>query len=273
MRSRIVYHGAGAPRRGKKIHWGIPALVGGAILLVLAGIAYIIRLPLLQVHRITLIGVETLEEAALRERIAEGLAGSYAWILPRSSFFFVSPDAVASDLEKEFPRIEEARVEKGFPDVMSVAITERLFWGVFCSTEHSSTTPACAYLDPSGVAYERAPEPEGKLIIVVRSDRGDAALGTAVVDRALMGEMRTMVVELAARADILVSGFVVSSRVPGELRAIAAEGFTLIFARGGDIDASVGVLKRVLEKEVGDRRSRLEYVDLRLGNKVFYKLR
>lgn len=271
MRSRIVYRGAAPPKKKKMIRW--PFLIGGSVLLVLAGMAYVIRLPLLQVQRITLIGIKTLEEAALRERIAEGLAGSYAWILPRSSFFFVSSDAVASDLEKEFPRIEEARVEKGFPDAMSVAITERLFWGVFCSTEHSSTTPACAYLDPSGVAYEWAPEPEGKLIIVVRSDRGDAALGSAVVERALMDEMHKIISYLEAKTDISVSGFMISSRVPSELRAIAAEGFTLIFARENDIASSTEVFKQVLEGEIRDRRSRLEYVDLRLGNKVFYKLR
>lgn len=272
MRSRIVYHGAGVPKKRKKIHWGMSVLVGGVILLVLAGVAYVIRLPLLQVHRITLIGIETLEEAALRERIAEGLAGSYAWILPRSSFFFVRSDGVKADLEAKFPRIKDARVEKRFPDAMSVAITERLFWGVFCSTEHSSTTPACAYIDPSGIAYARSPEPEGKLIIVVRSDRGDAALGTAVVDRALMDEMRKIVSEFETKADISVSGFMISSRVPGELRAIAAEGFTLIFARENNIGESIEIFKQILEKEIGHRRSRLEYVDLRLGNKVFYKL-
>lgn len=273
MRSRIVYHGADAPKKGRKIPWVLPALAGGAIVLAAAGIVYAIRLPALQVHRITMTGIETLEEAALRRRIGEGLAGEYLWVLPRSSFLFVRSAEVKADLEREFPRIREAHVEKEFPDAMNIAISERPFWGVFCSTEQSSTTPACAYIDPSGVAYARSPEPEGRLIIVVRSDRGSAVLGSAVLEQGLMGQIREIADALEEKADVPVAGFVVSSRVPGEIRAVAAEGFTMIFARENNIKETVSVFRQVLDGEIGDRRAMLDYVDLRLGNKVFYKLK
>ena len=273
MRSRIVYHGASASKKSKKVLWVLSALIGGAVVLACVGIVYVIRLPALQVHRIAMTGIETLEESAVHTRITESFTGSYAWVLPRSSFFFVSSAGVKADLEREFPRIREARVEKQFPDAMSVAISERPFWGVFCSTEQSSTTPVCAYIDPSGVAYARAPEPEGRLIIVVRSDRGDAALGNAVMDAGLMDQMREIATGLEEKAETPVSGFMISSRVPGEIRAIAAEGFALIFARDSNIGESISVFRQVLEREIKDRRNMLEYVDLRLGNNVFYKMR
>lgn len=273
MKSRIVYTSARASKKASSRRVAFLAVVGAGMLFLAVGVVFVCRMPSAQIRRITLTGMKTLEEAVLRERIDAGLEGARAWVLPRGSFFLASAGAIASDLEKNFPRIENAAVVKKFPDALDVAITERVLWGVFCNSLESSSTPACVYIDSSGIAYEEAPELEGKLLVIVRSDSGGGALGAAVADPAVMSQMRTLIRELSDKADIMITGFILSSRVPSEIRAVSSEGFTLIFTREDDISAGLDVLKRVLTGEIKDRRNKLDYIDLRFGNKVFYKLR
>ncbi len=275
MKSRIVYTPSGAarkPRKARKVL--LAAALGAGVLFVCGGAVLVLRAPRLQIRDIAVSGVKTLDEQAVRDAIRVALAGARAYVLPRSSFFLVDTGAIASGLKRDFPRIRDIVVTKKFPDKFDVAITERQFWGVFCNSSQNSSAPACAYIDPDGVAYEHAPEPQGKLIVSVRSDEtGDIALGAPAVDTALMAEIRDLEEKIPAQTGIAIADFELRARVPSEIRAIAADGFAMIFRREDDYSGTLRVLKRVLDGEIKGQQSRLDYIDLRFGNKVFYKLK
>ena len=62
------------------------------------------------------------------------------------------------------------------------------------------------------------------------------------------------------------------SDFPKEIRVVGPEGYRVYFDRESDLQNAFRVLKTVLAEEIKDRRARLDYIDLRFGNKVFYKL-
>ena len=275
MKSRIVYTPSGMPkkRRGlRAITFSIAA--GAGVLLICGGIIFVLRAPRLQIQDIAVRGIKTLDEQAVRERIGAALAGARFYFLPRSSFFLADTGVIASHLKKDFPRIRDAAVAKQFPDKIEVAITEREFWGVFCNGITGSSTPVCAYIDPDGIAYESSPKPQGKLIVSIQSDgREDIALGAPAVDQAVMAEIHALAEKVPAAIGSVITDFELRARVPSEIRAETAEGFVLIFKREDEYASILRVLKRVLDGEIKDKRVLLDYIDLRFGNKVFYKLR
>lgn len=273
MKNRIVYAPSGAfkKRRGRKIFFYVA--IGTVLVVLPVSMVLIVRTSALQINKVMLHGVRTLDEQAVRERIGTHLAGMRALVLRESFFFFANTDAIASDLERAFPRIEHATAVKNFPDKLEVMIMERTFWGIFCNGSQGSSTPVCAYIDSAGVVYERAPEPQGKLIMVIRSDTEDTAIPRQAVDSGAMAQISALVEKLPTETGIPVASFELRSRVPSEIRASASEEFTLIFKREDDVSATLRVLQRVLNEEIKSKRSRLDYIDLRFGNKVFYKLR
>ena len=249
-------------------------IAGIAVLLVCGGVIFVLRAPRLQIRAVAVAGIQTLDERGVRDRIGLALAGTRAWIFPQSSFFLADTREIASGLAHDFPRIRAVAIAKKFPDKLDIVIIERGFWGIFCNGQHGSSTPVCAYIDPDGIAYEYAPEPQGKLIVSIQSDEaGDIALGAPVIDPLIMAAIRGLAEKIPTAGGGTIVDFELYTRVPSEIRAIAADGFMMIFKREDDYTSTLGVLKRVMDGEIKDRRSRLDYIDLRFGNKVFYKMK
>lgn len=273
MSSRIIYTPREVPRTKPLGRILLFAAAGAAALTLLAGAVYLIRLPSLHIREISFSGMESFEEDVARERIGAILGGSWAVLVPRSFYFLVDAEEIAAGLGAEFPQAKEIKVTKTFPDRLSVAMMRRSFWGIFCSRQESASVPECAYIDPTGFAYESAPQATGGLILVIESDAERVAVGVTVVEPAVMEQLSLLRDGLPAAAGLEVVGFELRSRVPSEIRVRASDGFTLIFGRDEDFANTLRVLKRVLDEEIKDKRGQLDYIDLRFGNKVFYKLR
>ena len=81
----------------------------------------------------------------------------------------------------------------------------------------------------------------------------------------------------AQKAASAISGQILAMRLststPDDVRLELAEGWQIWVTATRPTSEWLPVLVTVLEKDVGPRRSELEYVDLRFGNKVFYKYR
>jgi hypothetical protein len=243
------------------------------VLLLAVGIIYVLRLPSLQITEISFSGLETLEESALRRETLNFLGGKYAFVFPRSSYFFISTEAVASRIREEFPRIAVVAAARRFPDKMTISVAERKCWGILCKSLQSSSSPACAYIEPYGFGYESAPEATGALIRVVRGDQAEVVVGRQAVDPSVMERLRFFSEELPKAAGAEIIEYQLLSRLPSEIRAHTAEGFTVILKRDDDFANAFRVLGKVVDGEIGEKRNRLDYIDLRFGNKVFYKMK
>ena len=273
MSSRIVYTPHQSPRTRPLRKVLVLGAASAAVFAAIVGAVYIFRLPSLQIREVEFLGLQSSEERILRERVLAMIGGTYAFILPQSSYFLADRAAVASRLREEFPRLADVEITKEFPDKFVVTASERVFWGIFCSSAAASSTPQCFYIDASGFAYEEAPEVKGSLILSIYSDGAGAAVGRSAVDTATM-KLFHFLTEAALKASgTPIIGYELRSHVPSEIRAKVADGFTLIFERDSDFANTFRVLKRVLDEEIKEKRDRLDYIDLRLGNKVFYKLR
>lgn len=274
MTSRIVY----TPRGIKKSRsLRLPLMGVAASVAIIAAAALIIatlRSPALRIKTVAVSGADILDPGAIRDAALATLAGSRWLVIPRASFFLADGSLVARDLEYNFPSIRSVNVSREFPATLRVDIAERDFWGIYCNGLESSSTPVCAFMDLSGFAYARSPEPRGVLVRIVRSDITDPpVVGSQALNPGLMETIRALERDIPAYAGVEIREFHFSARIPSEISVIAREGFTLIVKREDDGDTALRALARVLAEEIRERRPQLDYIDLRFGNKVFYKLR
>lgn len=271
--SRIVYPVKPKARRPFPKRIALALGVFGALIVLGGGLWYVANLPYLAVDRLEVRGASLLPPAEIEAAVHESIAGRGRWgFIPRSNFFAVSGKAIEYLLRQRFPSIEQVDVGRRFPDRLVIEIKERTLWGVYCSRGDSNEPPgSCAYLDTSGTAYAELSQFQGWLLPVVFGS-GSVALGTAPIPPATLAFFGQARAALAAVGGDLLA-MRLSTSTPADARLELAEGWELWVNTGRPTSEWSSALETVLEQEIGARRPLLEYVDLRLGNKVFYKYR
>lgn len=277
--NRIVYPGKPKPRRpfARRV-LVIPGLI--AALAVLGfGLWYLLNLPYLRVDEVEVVGVRQVSAGDIERAVRDDLSGAVWLLFPRASFFLVSTGALERRLRERFREIQEIDVSKRFPDRLTARVTERTLWGVYCVRSSSTVPPGqagepahdCAYLDTRGVAYEELSRFAGWLLPVIYGAApprlGDPAVPAGTLE--LFNGARAALASLGGELLSLSR----STTTPDDVRLALAEGWSVWVTASRPIPEWMNILKTVLEKEIGERRSELDYMDLRFGAKVFYKFK
>lgn len=267
---RVVYRTR--PKRPKALLTWRRLAAAAAILalgLLYLGLYKFLRLPYFQVSRIEVRGAETIEAESLKELLAGSLKGDRWHFWPRSNILFLSPRVLEATLKSRYAEIRDASIEKRFPNAISVIVTERTIWAVYCVK--ASESRQCFFMDREGVIFRKAPLVEGSLILTLQTDRGAPPLGASVLRPEEAAFFESAAKAFEDYAALPISGFELRANAPKDFWVKTKEGFQVIAAKDADPAATASVLKAVLEKEVKEKRGTLEYIDARFGNKAFVK--
>lgn len=272
--SRVVY-----PIRAKPhVLPPRPRYIRAAVLIAIAAVAGVMpafyfmpRLTALSMNRIEITAEASIPTDGIRVMVEEMLGGTMLAVIPRSNYFAVSSDKIEAEIRQRFPEVAFVRIEKRFPHLIVIHAKGREFWGVYCERPQNSAPFGCSYLDRNGTAYEGLAGFSGWLIPMAFGT-AQVRLGEVMARPQLLEFFERAQTELSALGGHLIS-FDISTTTPDEVRLDLAEGWHIRVLASRPVPEWSGVLRVVLEKEIGDRRSGLEYIDLRFGDKAFYKLK
>jgi len=243
------------------------------------GAVYALVHPSLRVGEVSFSGLKVLSEETLREDIASYLSGFYLYIFPKNSIFLINTNSLTSMLISQNLRVKELSIEKKFPRSLAISVKERLVWGIACeylpedSQGIEKKNPLCVYLDEDGFALESSPQSTGGLIRKIRLEGIALNSGSQLISQDLVSKMKLLEQKFTDGTGSRIVEFIYSSVVPREISARVDEGYLLMFSLEEDFDTSIRVLMAVFREETGEKKSKLEHIDLRFGNKVFYKFK
>lgn len=230
--------------------------------------------------------IQTVTIEGASGQLAEGIQGHInkqilvkRWLFFTTNTFLFPTSSFIADLLEVYPKIEKAIIKVEAPNGILITISERVVTGIWCAygdVEHT-ITPTCYFYDKHGVIYESAPNfTRGSLIMLIRDERFNASeLGSTVLEE----DTRDFIEKLLAALSLAYVK-------PSYLTIVSSEeirvGFPLTsgdnrvswevyFSRSHTIVGQVENMILVLEEEIKERAIELAYIDLRLGNKVFYK--
>lgn len=268
--SRVVYSRKPEPKKpvSKGLWYSLTAFLALGVLG--WGVWYLANLKYIRVDRIDVVGVRRLPATDIEQAGRDAVAGKQWLIFPRNNFFIISSVRVRDHLREAFPQAAEIRVEKKFPNRLIVTVGERTLWGVVCSRPNASSPPeSCFYLDHAGTAYEELASVEGWLIPIIyipeKSVIGSQAVPQETLD--FFDQAKDALTPINGNLVLLA----VSSSTPSDVRLTLAENWDILVSSSRPPSEWVKILRTVLDKDIGEKRAELEYVDLRFGNKVFYK--
>jgi len=268
------------------------SLAAVAVLILFGGVVWLAHASFMRITSIEVSGEQTLAAADIEQETLADISGSYWYLFPKNNIFLYPKSAVEADLKNQIPTISKVSVGARDFHTLSVVVTERARKALWCpgnpSNDVGSTTTAlvsvdsgaCLWLDQDGAAY--APAPDTSLAADTAAPDGYmhyyGALTGAVIPKQYLtpDQFHSLSALIDALRQNQATDTVESVAVSGnDVRATFTSQFALIFSLDS---AGADVYQRfVLALGSGifaqHPLSDFDYLDLRFGDKLYYKLK
>lgn len=251
------------------------ALYALAAALFFLALIVVARLPALQVKEIVVVGNEVTTDEELQAVVGQYLAGSYWFVFPRSNIFLYPRVAIENAIKSALARVSAASVSSADLSTISIEIRERHPDALWCEGEYDPHDPLpspCYFVDGDGLIFAEAPVFSGNVFIRYYGLYGGSPVGRQLLELAAYREeayfLQTLPkFDLEPTDVILNENKDVTVYLTGDAR--------LLFSRTHSLGEVLQNLDSVLSSEPLEGRESLEldYIDLRFGNKIFYRLK
>ncbi len=248
------------------------ALAGIAALLLLCGaLVGLTRLPALQIERVEVTGARTLATGTVEAFVRAQLEGNYLFLFPKRNIFLYPKQALNEALRKEYPSLASVEARAEDFGALEVALAEREPRALWCSAPGSAE---CYFMDEHGAVYAPAPTFSSPVYLSYAGEVSGERLPKQYVTPAQFSALAALVEALVQKLPEESAAYIAVDTV-GDVRMAFVSGFTLLFTladAGGDIFERFTLVLGA-EPLAGKKLSDLEYLDLRFGDKLYYKLK
>jgi len=216
-------------------------------------------------------GNKEISEEAVRNSVDEYIQGYYLLntVRPFSNILFASSEKIEHSLREKFPAIEKINVKKNlFSKNLTIEINEREPAGIWCKDSDDK----CFYFDNSGVMFKAASKFSGEVILIIEDARiRDFSLSDEFDDKELLEKIDLTKSVLDELKFIGYSNFFLPQN-SFEFWIKTKEGWYVYLDKETDISTQLVALKKFLEEKISaNRRQALQYIDLRVNNRIYYK--
>ena len=219
---------------------------------------------------IKIFGAESIPESLLKAEIAGALDMRSFVFLKNTNIFVMPSDFLRNELKVKFPKIKTVLVEKNiFKREVSFIIAERKATGITCKNDI-----LCFYFDSEGVIFNSSPVILGAQVLKIIDDtiNADMILPNHKYLESQIGLIGFLKNKTLAQNNITLRYFSFLNN-HGDILAETAQGFKIFFNSQIVPAEQIKVLGGILDKEIKDQTSNLDYIDLRVENRAYYKFK
>lgn len=240
-----------------------------SILLVLSCLVGLTYLSSLQIKDVAISGAQTLSSSTIEAFVRDRLAGEYWYVFSKSNIFLYPRQQIAADLMRAYPVLASADVHAADFHTVVVNLVEREPRAILCSQDNR-----CLFMDENGVAYTDAPTFSEPVYLSYYGSTTDDTLPKQFLTSPEFQALSALVDAIAQKLPGEEVAAVTVDEVK-DVRVRFADGFTLMFAlvdQGGDVFERLTLAMTsgpVAAHKLGD----FQYLDLRFGDKLYYKLK
>ena len=272
MRSRanVVLPPSRLKEKRRKSRLFVAVGIGFALLLLMGGTIGVLYLPAVQIDEVAIEGAEGTSAAEIEHTIREELRTKLFAVIPRNNVLLYSDEAITAAVVAAFPNLSQVDLKLRNLHALHLKVEERNAFALWCKEDNGEN---CFLLDENGFIYEQAPVYSGTAYVRFYGplQKGEI-VGNAFLGKDEFRALLQFIEALKAESHIAE---VVRIDEHRDVRVTCAGGYDILFTRDQKpeeillrIQAAEG--SRVLE---GKKLEDLQYLDLRFGNRLYYKLK
>jgi hypothetical protein len=244
---------------------------------------YVCRIPRLNIQEIKVTGNKVLDTEDMVSYIKSEITGKYFWLIPKSSIFFYSKNSIKNTLSEKYKRLKDIELSIVDRNNLQVSVSEREAVYTWCgedmealnaiATDMTPKKESCFFVDKEGYLLDEAPYFSGDVYFKFFGRApGGRFLSPDVFDKLIflknaiehMG-LDPKILYLQKNDDIKIY---LSGKNQPEIIFKLDSDFQKI---AENLGAAIGV--EPLRTDLKNKYSSLLYIDLRFGNKVYYKFK
>ncbi len=250
---------------------------------ILAGLVYISRISIFNISSIEVASNKIADTESIKKIIEKDISGYYLWFFPKTNVFLYPKDKIKEDLSLQFKKIKDVDLSVR-RKVLEVSFTERAASYTWCGKVYSEAVDnkKCYLMDEGGFIFDEAADFSGGVYFKFygSTDKSNP-LGSYFLEEnfeKLLIFKKTLegIGLVPFSLYLLESGDVkiFLSKVKGKM--VAPVNPYVIFRPDADLELLAGNLETALNtqpllSDFKNKYSSLKYIDLRYGNKVYYK--
>lgn len=259
----------------------IALLVGGVLVLLVGGGIGLMHLSALHIDTVQVRGAQALDADALTTDVRSQLAGAYGYIIPRRNTLVYPKNTIRRQLQQQYPRIKTLTLDRSGLNALTVRVSEHSQHGAWCGRERPATTSPtrageCYFVTEAGALFAEAPAFSGTVYTRLY---GDLTSGTSHPGRGqyLSPEtFRRLTGILDDVQQLEYEPIAVTLPNTKDVHVHLASGAFLKVDRTVSRTRTQETLEATLEAQAFRRQQQnpqqsLRYIDLRFGDRVYYK--
>lgn len=260
-------------------------LFGLAILFAFS--AYFSKLEGLNINQIEILGNKVVETSQIQSEINELIAGKYLWIFPKANVLYYPKNKIENALQNKFHRLNKINLSIENQKTLTISVTEREAKYTWCGilpkeiTLINSNEEKCYFLDEKGYVFDIAPYFSGEVYFKFYG-RGELDINNPTGTYFSSQNFEQLILFKNILVSMGIKPTIINILENGDIEIFLAKGEKnlfgpkIIFESDADFKNVAENLQAALGTEpllsgFKKKYSSLLYIDLRFGNKVYFK--
>lgn len=249
---------------------------------------YIFSLSAFNINSIEITGNKIIDTEDIKEIAQNQITGKYLYFLPKTNLFFYPKSNIKSELQNKFKRLKDINIAIQNQKVLVISMTEREALYTWCGEvlpELNESGEKCYFLDRDGYIFDEAPYFSGEVYFKFY---GPVDAVNKTTDGTFYGSyfspdnFQKFIIFKKELEIMNLKPVRLLTTFDGEVMVFLSKGVTsnpkIIFKADADFqkvaeNLQAALVTEPLQSNFKNKYSSLEYIDLRFGNKVYFKFK
>lgn len=238
----------------------------GLFLIVVIIVGILMFSNFFSIKRAVVLGNERIRNEDIENILKDAISGKRFYVFSAGNIILINDGKIKKKILDEMPLVENVEVKRMLPNSLKIRISERQPFAIW------ETAGKKYLIDSKGViAYEIKDNNTNNLpIIYDRQNKAVEIKGEATFPQQI-NFIRNILDSLKRETNLEVESVSLPNALGFEIDVKIKDGFLIYFNTERSVESQIRDLKSTLEKQITDKKSAIQYVDLRVENWIYYK--
>lgn len=256
-------------------------------LVILTGLVFLSRWEKININNVQISGNKIIETEAIEQIIHSNLSGYYFWFFPKTNFLLYPKKEIKSELAEKFKRLKDISFDEKDIKTLKISVSEYEGKYLWCGTTLTTWTSdvqvneKCYFMDENGYIFDEAPYFSGEVFFKFYGEIASVS-ENPIGSFFLPGNFEKITLfkktleEMGLRPSAFLKDDTGDINIFLSSNTIISMGPKIIFKIDSDFKKLAENLQAVFttepfQSDFKNKYASLLYIDLRFGNKVYYK--